>query len=156
MIETTLQPVPGFDFLVGDWQVHNRRLRRPLTGDGTWYETSAVATSRTLHQGAISVDEMWFAEEGFAGSSIRLHDPATDEWTIHWVNSRDGHLQPPVTGRWAEDEFVGEGPDRYDDRAIVARYRWWAITPESAVWEQSFSLDGVAWETNWVMTWRRA
>ena len=72
----------GFDFLVGRWRVANRRLGAPLSGSDEWYETQATASSTTLHNGAISVDEMWFPELGFAGSSIRVHTPADDTWTV--------------------------------------------------------------------------
>ncbi|KAA1425788.1 hypothetical protein [Nocardioides antri] len=148
----------GFDFLVGRWNVANRRLRSPLTGSDEWYETHATATSGTLHNGAISIDEMWYPELGFAGSSIRVHTPHDDRWTIYWVNSDTGHLQPPVFGRWEEDgqRFVATGPDVYDGTEIRARYLWHSIAPHSAVWEQAFSTDdGATWETNWVMTWTR-
>lgn len=148
----------GFDFLVGRWLVHNRRLRDPLTGGTEWWETQATATSTTLHNGAISVDEMWYAEEGFAGSSIRVHTVADDLWTVYWVNSDTGHLQAPVTGRWEPDgsRFVAQGPDDYAGTPIIARYMWHSITDESAIWEQAFSVDdGNTWKTNWVMTWNR-
>lgn len=148
----------GFDFLVGEWTVANRRLRRPLAGPAEWYESSATARATTLHNGAISIDEMWYPEEGFAGSSVRVFTPADGLWTIYWVNSRTGHLQPPVSGRWSEDgaEFVATGPDEFEGRAILARYMWHSITPTSATWEQAFSLDdGGTWETNWVMEWTR-
>lgn len=149
----------GFDFLVGNWLVDNRRLREPLSAtDSGWYDTPASSTSRTLHNGAISIDEMWFPELGFAGSSIRLHQARTDLWTVYWVNSESGELQPPVHGRWnaSGDRFEAQGPDEYDGREIVARYLWHSVTPDTATWEQAFSVDGGrTWETNWTMSWRR-
>jgi hypothetical protein len=39
---------------------------------------------------------------GFTGLSLRLLDPERGEWTIYWANSRDGRLQPPLTGRSRE------------------------------------------------------
>jgi hypothetical protein len=129
-----------------------------LSGRQEWYSTPATAWSTTLHNGAISVDEMWYPEEGFAGASIRLYDPHTGAWTIYWVNSRTGRLQAPVVGRWEPDgsRFVADGPDEFAGRAIRARYMWHSITPVSATWEQAFSVDeGGTWETNWVMTWSR-
>ncbi len=148
----------GFDFLVGDWNVDNNRLRRPLSGSDEWYRSHATASSTTLHNGAISVDEMWYADEGFAGASVRTYAAENDLWTIYWINSSTGTLQPPVSGRWNEagDRFEARGPDTYDGRSIVARYLWHSITGSTATWEQAFSLDdGATWETNWVMTWIR-
>ena len=154
-LTTTLPHVCGFDFLVGDWTVHNRRLRHPLRGGSEWYEVEATATSRTLHNGAISVDEMWFEESGFAGCAFRLHDPATDAWTIYWVSSQTGRLQPPVIGRWSDGEFEAEGSDEYAGVAIRVRFRWTPIGSDKARWVQSFTADGSAWEDNWVMEWQR-
>jgi hypothetical protein len=148
----------GFDFLVGSWTVHNRRLREPLTGGDEWWESLATATSTTLHNGAISVDEMWFPDEGFAGTSFRVYTAADDTWAIYWVNSTTGHLQPPVSGRWdsAGGRFEAHGADEYAGRPIVARYLWHSIDHRTATWEQAFSVDdGQSWETNWVMTWTR-
>ena len=148
----------GFDFLVGEWEVENRRLHKPLSGEKEWYTTPATARASTLHNGAISIDEMWFPELGFAGSSIRVHDAADDDWTIYWVNSQTGYLQLPVRGRWHEDgSFIGIGPDTFEGTDIIARYWWHSITANSAVWEQAFSVDrGQTWETNWIMTWTRS
>jgi hypothetical protein len=155
-LATDLPRVTGFDFLVGDWTVRNLRLRRPLSGETEWYETMASATSWTLHNGAISIDEMWFAQDGFAGCSIRLYDPTSGRWTIHWVNSRTGELQAPVVGRWDGAEFTAEGPDDYHGCAITAKYIWTDITPEAATWAQDFSIDdGRTWERNWIMQWQR-
>lgn len=159
VIEGLQKRTSGFDFLIGDWVVANRRLTTPLSGSDRWYETTASATATTLHNGAISVDEMWYAELGFAGSSIRVHTAADDRWTIHWVNSDTGHLQAPVTGTWSDDgaTFVATGPDEFEGTPILARYMWHSIGPSTATWEQAFSVDdGATWETNWVMDWRRA
>lgn len=153
---STLPAISDFDFLVGEWEVHNRRLRAPLTGDDAWHETDAVATSRTLHNGAISVDEMWYPEPGFAGCSFRTYDRARHEWAIYWVNSMHGTLGMPVYGSWENGVLVASGPDEYDGTPILARYVWSEITPSSAVWRQEFSADaGSTWELNWVMEWAR-
>jgi hypothetical protein len=146
----------GFDFLIGEWKVANHRLKEPLSGTEDWYEAAATAWSTTMHNGAISVDEMWYPELGSAGASIRVYTHEDQNWTIYWVNSNTGHLQPPVRGTWSEDgsRFVATGEDEFDGRPTLARYLWHSITPDSAIWEQAFSLDhGKSWETNWIMTW---
>lgn len=157
-LEALGKPAGDFDFLVGDWIVDNERLRQPLAeGDQDWYATRATARSITLHNGAISIDEMWYPELGFAGSSIRTYERATGIWSIHWVNSGTGTLQAPVRGRWEEGSLTATGPDLYAGKPIIARYLWHSITPTAATWEQAFSPDdGSSWETNWIMHWQRS
>jgi hypothetical protein len=148
----------AWDFLVGEWAVHNRRLMAPLSDSEQWHETAATAVSTTLQNGAISIDEMWFADEGFAGTTIRVHDRDTDAWSISWVHSDRGGIEPPVTGRWNADgtRFDGEGRDTHDGREVLVHFVWHSISETTATWEQSFSDDGgQTWETDWVMTWTR-
>lgn len=145
-----------FDFQIGAWTVRHRRLRRPLSGSADWYEFTGSATAQTLMDGAVSIDQIELPLESATGMSIRLYEPDAGTWTIYWVNSRNGRLQPPVTGVWEDGVFDGTGDDEYDDRAILARYRWSDITDTTATWEQAFSIDGgTTWETNWVMRWTR-
>jgi hypothetical protein len=43
-----------------------------------------------------------------------------------------------------------------NDRAILIRYVWSDITPNSAHFEQSYSDDGgKTWEVNWISTMTR-
>jgi hypothetical protein len=58
---------------------------------------------------------------------------------------------PPMVG-----EFTGRRGEFYDQedykgRAILVRYVWMDISPQSARMEQSFSADGgKSWEVNWI------
>ncbi|HEU4945525.1 MAG TPA: hypothetical protein VFT31_00075 [Kribbella sp.] len=145
-----------FDFLTGYFDVVHRRLKAPLTGSDDWYEFAGTSTARTHLDGAISIDEMQFPDQGFSGMSIRLYDPAEKQWTIYWVNSRDCRLQPPVRGRWADGSCRLVGEDEHEGRPILASYRWSDITEQTAHWEQAFSVDGgKTWELNWTMDFTR-
>jgi hypothetical protein len=145
-----------FDFLVGTWTVVNRRLRQRGVGSSDWDEFEAEYRGWSLLDGWVSVDEMRVASRGFSGCSLRTLDRAAQRWSIYWVDSTDGRLFPPVHGGFdgARGEFHGEDVD--DGRPVRVRYRWTLEGPDAARWEQAFSPDGVAWETNWVMQFRRA
>lgn len=144
-----------FDFLAGDWHVVHRRRREPLCGREDWYQFEGGAQAYSLLHGAVSVDEIEL-EEGHAGMSVRMRDPDSDRWTIYWVNSADGGLQPPVVGTWADGRFEAFGEDEYRQMRIQARYRWFDLSPRRATWEQAFSIDeGSSWEANWLMKWTR-
>jgi hypothetical protein len=48
-------------------------------------------------------------------------------------------------------EFFGTEPSGPNGRAILVRFVWSEITPNSAHFEQSFSDDGgKTWEVNWI------
>jgi hypothetical protein len=115
-------------------------------------EYAGTCTARTHFEGAISIDEVHFPTKGSYGLSIRLYDPSEKLWTIYWVNSRTGRLQPPVRGAWSGDECVLVGEDEHDGRRVLVRFRWSDVTEQTARWEQAYSADdGETWETNWIM-----
>lgn len=155
----THQPGPGdFDFLIGTWDVTNRRLREPLTGRTEWDEFPATSTCYgPLFDGAANFDEIHFPTKGFSGLTLRLYEPETRQWTLNWVNSRAGRLTPPITGAFGADrrgEFVGQ--DSHEGQMVLCRFVWSGISPTTARWEQSYSMgDGQSWELNWTMRFER-
>jgi hypothetical protein len=144
-----------FDFLVGSWNVYNRRLRRRHEGSSDWDEFAATTQGWSLLDGGVSVDEIRFASKGFAGCTIRTLDHATQSWSIYWINSNVGRLFPPVVGGFAGDRGEFYGADTDDGRRVEVRFIW-QRGAERARWEQAFALDGRDWETNWVMQFTRA
>lgn len=143
----------NFDFLVGTWQTTQRKMVKPLSGNDEWESSTGTLTSYRFFDGAANVDELDVPEFGFKGATLRVQDPATQQWYIYWVNSRDGKLAlPPVVGRF-DERGVGEffSDEDWHGQAIRVRYRWSDITETTARYEQAFSTDqGETWETNWI------
>ena len=144
-----------FDFLLGQWQVHNRRLQQRHAGCTTWDEFPATMQAQVMFGGAVSVDEIRFPSRGFSGMTLRTLDPATQRWSIYWINSANGRLEPPVHGGFDGErgEFFGDDSD--NGRAVRVRFVWTRLGRDAARWEQAFALEGGAWEDNWVMELRR-
>jgi hypothetical protein len=145
-----------FDFLIGRWNVSNRRLRERLAGSSEWEEFPATAEIRSLFDGAANIDEITFPD-GTKGLTLRLYDPLAQEWSLHWSASTTGRLYPPVVGsfRGGRGEFYGD--DTHEGLPVRVRFIWSDITADSARWEQAFSADsGRTWETNWIMIMSRA
>jgi hypothetical protein len=155
MIATT-EGARAFDFLHGTWNVANRKLVRRLAGSSDWDEFPGTALCRGFFDGAANIDQIDFPTLGFTGMTLRLFDPARELWSLYWANSRDGLLQPPVIGRLANGRGDFYGDDTDDGQPIRVHYLWSEITPQSARWQQAFSLDGESWETNWIMQFTRA
>ena len=144
-----------FAFLAGHWQVSNRRLRRRLAGCVDWDHFDAAQHGWSLLNGCVSIDEIRFATQGFSGCTVRTLDRASSQWAIYWIDSRSGRLFPPVHGGFDGDRGEFHGDDEDEGRAVKVRFVWHRLGGDAARWEQSFSLDGRAWECNWVMEMRR-
>jgi hypothetical protein len=143
-----------FDFWMGSWHVHNRRLRKRLAGSDEWDEFEATVVARPLLDGLGNEDEFRTDHAGgFVGMSFRFFDPETRKWAIYWADSRrPGLLDPPVIGSFSGDTGVFEGEDVFEGRPIIVRFLWSGVTTPTPRWEQAFSDDGGrTWETNWAM-----
>jgi hypothetical protein len=144
-----------FDFLVGSWNIHNRRLTKRLVASDEWTEFTARATCWSLFAGMANVDEIFFAD-GTRGLTLRLFDRIHEEWSLYWATSTSGTLFPPVVGRFTAGRGVFYGHDTEGGLPVRVRFVWSEITPYSARWEQAFSVDGEAtWEVNWTMRFSR-
>jgi len=148
--------VGDFDFLNGRWTVRSRRLRDRLVGSDDWDEFEGEAWNHSFFDGAGNWDEISFPSEGFKGTSFRLLDRETGEWSIYWANSTTGRIFTPTIGRF--EKGVGDfyGDDEEGGRPVKVHFSWSDITETSALWQQSFSVDGgETWERNWVMAFTR-
>ncbi|WP_406356636.1 hypothetical protein [Streptomyces sp. NBC_00658] len=146
-----------FDFFQGEWDVHYRRRTDFLDTDSDWEEFGATSRGWSLFDGAGNIDEMDVAVQDWKALTLRLFDPATEEWSLNWSTNRTGKLFPPVTGRFGPDgrgEFYGD--DTHDGKDVRVRFVWSGISDSTARWEQAFSVDGQrTWVTNWVMDFTR-
>ena len=144
-----------FDFIYGRWDVANRKLAQRHVGCRTWEAFEGVSRCSPRLGGVANVEEITFTDRDWMGMALRLYDPATELWSIWWVDSRDGVLQPPVHGRFQDGRGLFEGEDDDEGRPVKVRFVW---TPdaERPRWEQAFSADGgESWETNWIMDFTR-
>ncbi|MCA1855074.1 hypothetical protein LE190_03900 [Massilia oculi] len=150
----------AFDFLLGDWKVGNRRLLRRLQACNEWETFDALQTNRRLPGGIGNYDDFVAAtwRPGYVGLSLRLFNPQTGLWSIHWLDNMNGGMHasglllPPVVGRFENGVGVFEGDDELDGRPIRVRYTWSDVATGRPRWEQAMSGDGGrTWEMNWSM-----
>jgi hypothetical protein len=144
-----------FDWIFGTWKATLRRLVKPLTGSTTWVDFEGRQLSKPIWGGKANLDEFTVDSPGagvkIEGTALRLYDPASQQWRIYWANSKRGIVDPPVIGRFTNGRGEFFGMDELDGRAILVRYVWSNITPNSAHFEQAFSVDGgKSWEVNWI------
>jgi hypothetical protein len=141
----------GFDFLHGEWSVRSRGLVKRLAGCTEWREFPGTAVCRPFFEGAGNIDEFVFPTHKASGMTLRLFDREKEQWFIYWADSRTGQLGPPVIGGFVDGRGDFYGDDVEAGLPVRVHFIWSEITPNSARWEQSFSLDGETWESNWVM-----
>ena len=148
--------VHDFDFLHGDWIVSNRRLRERFAGSRDWDEFEAKFHCEPRLDGVANIDQMDAPSRGFSGMTLRLFDRASRRWAIYWISSQQGTLFPPVQGGFIGDHGVFVGRDTDGGAPVNVQFFWTRLSPDAARWSQAFSRDGILWETNWVMNFRRA
>jgi hypothetical protein len=143
-----------FDFEVGKWNIHLKRMLHPLSGSAEWVEFDGTSVTRTFWDGKANIEEFETtnATGRVEGMTLRLYDPKAHQWSLYWANGRTGQLSLPATvGEFKNGigEFYDEEP--INGRQVLVRFRWSQITPNSAHFEQSFSDDGgKTWEVNWI------
>jgi NIPSNAP len=148
-----------FDFLFGSWKVHNRYLKGRLRHSVEWSEFEARSDVEPVLNGLGNMDRYSAVRAGDSveGVTLRLFNPATGEWSIHWADTvRPGTLLPPMVGRF--DGEIGQffGDEFLDGKKVLCRFLWTRTSSRSPQWEQAFSDDGgKTWETNWIMTFTR-
>ena len=90
-----------FDFLVGNWRVHHRRLKERLAGSHDWIEFEGTCVMRKILGDAGNMDEnvLDFPGNAYRALTLRTYDSAKRQWSIWWFDGRNpSHLDPPVVG----------------------------------------------------------
>ena len=156
----------NFDFLVGSWSVLNRRkkgnsLLAPVAGEESiWEEFSGHDVFEQWLDGRAIV-EHWEATlpsgERALGLSMKAFEPATQQWSIIWIDNRNPLDYRPLYGTF--EKGVGtffQVIETADGQPLHVRFLWECLSENTARWQQAFSFDGGEhWDINWVMTFTR-
>jgi hypothetical protein len=148
-----------FDFELGTWTMKLSRLDKPLTGSSNWVTYEGKSQLKTVWDGRANLGEIDL--QGRSGSirglSLRLYNPETRQWSIHWANARDGQIGPAMVGGFRDGRGEFYNQETFDGRAVIVRFIFSDITADSFRFEQAFSADGGrTWEPNWIATFERA
>ena len=147
-----------FDFFIGRWKGHNRRLRERLKGSNDWEEFEGISVARKVLGGLGHMDEVTLKRETgpMEGITLRLFDPKSQEWSLYWSSSASGVLEKPMIGKFEKGRGEFFAHEVHENKHIYSRFIWSEITEISCRWEQAFSTDGgKTWETNWVADFTR-
>jgi hypothetical protein len=144
---------PGdFDFLTGEWRIHNRSIV-----NGEWLEYPGEATVHAILAGVGSVEELRIPARNFSGMGLRLLDVERRVWADHWVNACSGVVTVPgQLGSFENGAGIFVTDDVADGVPVKYAGVWDNITPRSCRWRQASSRDnGQTWDQNWIMEWSR-
>ena len=142
-----------FDFHIGTWKTHLKRLLHPLTGSNTWVEYEGTTVVRKVWDGRANLAELRADSSAghLEGLSLRLYNAGSHQWSLNFANIDSGVLSQPTIGEFknGRGEFYDQEP--FNGRAILLRFVISDITRNSCRFEQSFSDDGgKTWEVNWI------
>jgi hypothetical protein len=144
-----------FDFLIGDWKAHVRRLPHRLNNSNVWVEYDGILNDHETPGGnahlealeVTSTDKKLHAK----GQRLYVYNPTLGQWSIQVVVNNGALSLPFAVGSFHGNRGEFFGHDKYKGRAILLRYVWTNVSARSAGLEKAFSPDGgKTWEVNWV------
>lgn len=144
-----------FDFEIGTWKTHLKRLQHPLSGSSSWVEYDGTTVVRRIWDGRANLVELEVTGPAghIEGLSLRLYNPASHQWSLNFSNSAGGTLGIPAIGEFNQGRGEFYDQETLGARAILVRFVISDITPSSCHFEQAFSADGGrTWEVNWIAT----
>lgn len=146
-----------FDYFVGGWTTQQRRLKARGVGSKEWEEFPATLCMALYLDGIATVDELYMPRSRRAGLTLRTFDLEKHQWSIYWVSSATGKLDPiPVVGGFRGNRGEFYAADEENGRPIKVRFIWTKLDHDHARWEQAFAYDNQTWETNWTADFLRA
>jgi len=153
-VENEATGVNDFDFLMGSWRIHHRRLKERLADNHEWIEFEGTCSMQKILGNAGNMDEnvLDFPGAPYRAVTLRTYDATKEQWSIWWIDGRHpSHLDPPVVGGFKNGIGAFYADDMFKGKPIRIRFLWTNLTAKPH-WEQAFSDDGgKTWETNWTM-----
>jgi len=145
-----------FDFLIGDWKAHVRRLPDRLNGSDKWDVYDGISNHHKLLDTNANFEEFEVSSADkklhIKCQTLRVYNPETHQWSIYLLDLDKGEVGvPPVVGAFHGNRGEFFHQETLRNRVILVRYVWLNISPKSSRMEQSFSPDGGdTWEVNWI------
>ncbi|KQZ43541.1 hypothetical protein [Duganella sp. Root1480D1] len=142
-----------FNWELGTWETKLRRLGKPLSGSQEWLEYTGTTTVTPLMDKRANIVE--FDVQGAAGRisgvSLRLYQPASGQWSLHFANLANGSMTEPMQGSFKLGRGTFFGQDMLNGRKILVRFLIIPLSQDLWRFEQAYSADnGKNWEDNWI------
>ena len=133
-----------FDFNVGVFHTHIRRVLDPLSGSPDSIELNGTVTIRKVWGGKAELEEI--EADGprghWEGLSLFLYNPQAHQWSQSFINSQMGELSTPLVGEFHDGRGELFSQDTFKGKSILVRGVWSDIQPDSHRYTESYSDDG--------------
>ena len=133
-----------FDFNVGVWKTHIKRILDPLSSASHSIELNGTVTVRKVWDGRAELEEI--ETDGpnghWEGLTLFLYNPEAHQWSQTFANGKVGVLTSPLIGAFNQGRGELFAQDTLDGRSVLVRGVWSDIKPDSHHFEQSYSDDG--------------
>ncbi len=139
-----------FDFNLGTWTTHIRRLLHPLSGDKSAVELKGTVTVRPVWGGRAMLEEIETdgPQGHWQGATLFLYDPAARQWSQTFFNSQHPLPGSSLVGGFANGRGELYAQDSIGGRMVLVRGTWSEIAADSHRYEEAYSGDGGrTWET---------
>ena len=116
-----------FDFEIGTWKIHLKRLDHRLVGSTNWIEFDGTSVTRKVWDGRANLEE--FETDSPAGGHIegltlRLYDPQTHQWSLYWATSKSGAMARPPS---ANSRMGAASFSTRNQLALMAEQSWFDL-----------------------------
>ena len=133
-----------FDFNVGVWHTHIKRIKDALSGGTHSIELEGTVTVRKVWGGRAELEEIETdgPEGHWEGLTLFLYNPKAEQWSQSFINSRSGELGAPLIGEFKEGHGELFSQDTLGGRSILVRGVWSVASADAHSYEESYSADG--------------
>jgi len=133
-----------FDFNLGVWKTHIRRVLDPLSGSTQSIELNGTVTVRKVWDGRAQLEEIEAQGPNgpWEGLTLFLYNPQAHQWSQNFVASKVGVLSTPTIGAFHDGRGELYSSDTVNGRSILVRGVWSDIKADSHHYEESYSDDG--------------
>ena len=134
----------NFDFNIGVWHTHIKRVLDPLSGSSESMELNGTVTVRKVWGGRAQLEEI--EADGpkghWEGLTLFLYNPQAHQWSQSFIDSKMATLNSPTIGSFKDGRGELYSQDTFNGKSILVRGVWSDIMPDSHQYEESYSADG--------------
>ena len=133
-----------FDFTIGVWKTHIKRIVNPLSGGDRTMELNGTVTVRKVWNGRAQLEEI--EADGpkghWEGTTLFLYNPHAHQWSQTFADASAGVLTAPLIGEFKNGRGELVAQTQFDGRTVLDRGVWSDITPNAHHFEEAYSEDG--------------